>query len=81
MHEAEAIRARASPARYPAPVRPATDTEILKARWDAVNAELAAIAAGRDRTPEGDEVGERERALLAELDRIEGIAGGLPKRE
>lgn len=53
----------------------------LKARWDAVNAELAAIAARRDRTPEGDEVGERERALLEELDRIEGLAGGLQRRE
>lgn len=72
--------ARPGPARYRLPVRPATDTEMLKARWDAVNAELAAIAAGRDRKPEGDEVGERERALLAELDRIEGMAGGLQRR-
>lgn len=61
-------------------MRPATDTEVLKARWGAVNAEHAAIAAGRDRTPEGDEVGERERALLAELDRTEGLAGRLAAR-
>lgn len=60
-------------------MRPTTEREHLSARWDAVNRRLAEIAAGRDRTPEGDEVGEEERALLEELDRIEGRLGALAR--
>ena len=58
-------------------MRPTTEPEHLSARWDAVNRRLAEIAAGRTHTPEGDEVGEEERALLEELDRIEGRLGEL----
>ena len=53
-------------------MRPTTEPEHLSARWDAVNRRLAELSAARTHTPEGDAVGEEERALLAELDRIEG---------
>ncbi|MCC7390449.1 MAG: hypothetical protein IT431_16980 [Phycisphaerales bacterium] len=56
-------------------MRLTTEPEHLSVRWDAVNRRLAEIAAGRTRPPEGDAVGEEERALLAELDRIEGRLG------
>ena len=56
-------------------MRPTTEREQLADRWAAVHLLLAEIAARRDHTPEGDEVGDEERALLAELDRIEGRLG------
>jgi hypothetical protein len=42
---------------------------------NAVNRRQAEIAAARTGTPEGEAVGEEERALLEELDRIEGRLG------
>lgn len=56
-------------------MRESTDREQLAPSWDVVSRCLAELAAGRDHTPEGDEVGEGERALLEELDRIEGRLG------
>ncbi|MCC7387313.1 MAG: hypothetical protein IT431_00950 [Phycisphaerales bacterium] len=56
-------------------MRPTTEPEHLSARWDAVNRRLAELSAARTGTPEGDAVGEEERALLEELDRIEGRLG------
>ena len=53
-------------------MRPTTEPEHLSARWDAVNRRLAELATTRNGTPEGDEVGDEERALLEELDRAEG---------
>ena len=61
-----------------AAMRPTTEREHLSDRWAAVHLLLADIAAGRDHTPEGDEVGDEERALLAELDRIEGRRREMP---
>ena len=56
-------------------MRPTTEPEHLSARWDAVNRRLGEIAACRTHTPEGEAVGDEERALLEELDRIEGRLG------
>jgi hypothetical protein len=56
-------------------VRPTTEPGHLSPRWDAVNRRLAELSAARTHTPEGDAVGEEERALLAELDRVEGRLG------
>jgi hypothetical protein len=53
-------------------LRPTTEPEHLSARWDAVNRRLEQVGAGRAHTPEGDDVGDEERGLLEELDRIEG---------
>ena len=61
-------------------MRPTTEREHLTARWDTVNKRLADLSALRDHAPEGDDVGDEERALLAEMDRIQGWLGQLASR-